>query len=235
MLKISRYTVAIKELNKIILDNANLEIGYAELFVLIGPNGSGKSSFATSLLGLEEYERTGSVLVNGKESVGLRIDEIAKLGLFVSFQNPPEFEGIAFFDFVMAGLRALRPEDDISTFKIRKKMLSLLKEVGLGEEFLSRQLNLGFSGGEKRKSEILQMLLFEPSVAVLDEVDSGLDIHSLSKICNLIKNYVKEKKASFLVISHNPSFIKRLEPDKIYTIKDKQFVEIGLEAVNFSD
>lgn len=230
-LKIKRYSVGINELGKQILDNAELEIKSGEIFVLIGENGSGKSSFAMSLIGIPGYERSGSVKVAGIETIGLRIDEIAKSGLFVSFQTPPEIDGVSLFNFINSGYRAIHGDNGLSSFKLRKKILETADMVGLGESFLERSTNQGFSGGERRKSEVLQMLILEPKIAVLDEVDSGLDIKSTANIAKILRNIASEKKISMLIISHSPEFIKKLEPNRIIELKDKGFKEVAIDEI----
>lgn len=227
MLKIKRYTLGLKENGKQILDNASLEIENGQICVLVGKNGVGKSSFAMSLLGLSEFERSGSVMINNIETIGLDTYEIAKLGLFVSFQTPPEFEGITLGQLILSAYKNFS-NDNLSSFKIKKEILKIMSLLDLDSEFLDRDVNVGFSGGERRKSEILQLLVLRPQVVVMDEVDSGLDISSLNKISKILKNYTKDRNASLLVISHNPEFIKKLQPNKIFELKEKQFCEIDM-------
>lgn len=230
-LSIKRYSVGISDLGKQILDNAELEIKSGEIVVLVGENGSGKSSFAMSLLGIPGYVRNGSVKIDGKETVGLDIDEIAKCGLFVSFQTPPEIEGVSLFNFINTSYRAIYGENGLSSFKLRRKIQETALKVGLNDSFLERSINQGFSGGERRKSEVLQMLILDPRVAVLDEVDSGLDIPSTANIAKVLKEASNDKGIAMLVISHSPEFIKKLNPNKIIQLKDKHFEAISLDEI----
>jgi Fe-S cluster assembly ATP-binding protein len=231
-LKIKNYSVKIKDLNRKILNEANLEINKGEIFVLVGHNGAGKSSFAMSLIGIPGYKRTGSVFVGDTDTVNLNIDEIAKTGLFVSFQSPPEFEGLTLFDFINTAYRSIYGDNGLSSFKLRKKIIDSAKAVGLDESFLARSTNQGFSGGERRKSEVLQMLVLEPEIAVLDEVDSGLDIESTRNVAKLLRNFATENQKSLLIISHSPEFIKRLNPDKIIELKEQKFIETTFSNID---
>ncbi len=235
-LRISKYTLKISELEKQILDKADLELNSGDIGVLIGPNGSGKSSFALSLIGIQGYQKSGSVEVNEEEISGKNIDEIAKAGLFVSFQAPPEIEGLSLFDFINSAYRAIHMEKGLSSFRLRKKIIETATLVGLNESFLSRSTNQGFSGGERRKSEVLQMLILEPKVAILDEVDSGLDIQSNLNIARILKDFAKVQNSTILVISHSPEFIRKLQPKKIIELRDKSFIEVSMDDIEkYSD
>jgi Fe-S cluster assembly ATP-binding protein len=231
-LKIKNYSVKIEDLNRKILNEANLEINKGEIFVLVGHNGVGKSSFAMSLIGIPVYERTGSVFIGDTDTVNLNIDEIAKTGLFVSFQSPPEIEGLTLFDFINTAYRSIYGDNGLSSFKLRKKIIDSAKAVGLDESFLARSTNQGFSGGERRKSEVLQMLVLEPEIAVLDEVDSGLDIESTGNVAKLLRNFATENQKSLLIISHSPEFIKKLSPDKIIELKEQKFIETTFSNID---
>lgn len=231
-LKINNYSLKISELNRQLLDSVNLEVEKGEIVILVGENGSGKSSFAMSLLNLPGYERSGSVSVDSAETIEMAIDEIAREGLFVSFQAPPELDGVALFDFIVSGYKALNPEGGLSSFKLRKKIIETAKLVGLNETFLERSTNQGFSGGERRKSEVLQMLVLEPKVAILDEVDSGLDIKSTNNIAKIIRQKANEGAMGFLIISHSPEFIRKVKADRIVGIVDKKLVPVKLEELD---
>jgi Fe-S cluster assembly ATP-binding protein len=231
-LEIKNYSLKISELDRQIIENEELRIKNGEIVVLVGENGSGKSSFAMSLLGIPGYERTGSVIIDNNETIDLNIDEIARAGLFVSFQSPPEIEGVTLFDFIVSGYKAMNPKYGISSFKLRKKIFETASQVGLNESFLERSVNQGFSGGERRKSEVLQMLILEPKIAVLDEVDSGLDIKSTHNIAKIIRQKAEEGQMSFIIISHSPEFIKKLNPTRIIELKDKKFTEISIDQID---
>lgn len=231
VLEVKNYSLGLAETGRQILDRANLSVDRSEIVVLVGENGSGKSSFALSLLGIPGYERIGSVKVDSNETLGLKIDEIAKLGLFVSFQNPPEIEGVTLYDFISTAYRSIYGQSGLSSFKLRKKIIDAATIVGLGEHFLKRSINKDFSGGERRKSEVLQMSVLEPKIAVLDEVDSGLDIKSTSNIARILRKTADEKQTAIIVISHSPGFIKKLQPNKIIELKDKKFEEISISEI----
>jgi Fe-S cluster assembly ATP-binding protein len=235
-LEIKNYTLKIEELDKQILENVDLKIRDGEIIVLVGENGSGKTSFAMSLIGLPGYARNGSIKLNDVETIESNIDEIAKAGLFVSFQSPPEIDGLSLFNFISTAYRSLYGEGGLSSFKLRKKILEVANLVGLNETFLERSTNQGFSGGERRKSEVLQMLVLEPKVAILDEVDSGLDIKSTHKIARILREKASEGKMSIIVISHSPEFIKKLSPNRIIELKGKKLVEVSMaEVEKFED
>lgn len=228
LLEIKNYSLKITELNKDILDNADLAIDKGDIIVLQGKNGSGKSSFIMSLLGLSAYSRSGTVKIDGEESIDKSIDEIARMGLFVSFQSPPDIEGVSLYEFLSTAYRAIYPEDKTSSFKLRKEMIKNAEMVGLNKSFLERETNRGFSGGERRKSEVLQMLTLKPKIAVLDEVDSGLDVESRENIAKIINDLARGKekeRITFLIVSHSNEFIDLLKPDYRITILDKKLVE----------
>ncbi len=229
-LKVTSYSLTIRENNKQILENANLELEPGTVTVILGENGTGKSSFAMSLLGFEDYERSGSVMINGVETIGMETFEIARLGLFVSFQSPPEFEGINFEQFLINAYKAFNQDATTSIFKIRKSIKEKIEKIGLSEEFLKRDLNQGFSGGEKRKAEILQMLVLQPKIAILDEVDSGLDIKSRARIAEVIREQAKAG-TTFLIVSHSLEFVKTLEPNRIVELRDKKFYDIDISEI----
>lgn len=231
LFEIKNYSLKLPDLDKELLEKASLRVDEGEIVVLIGENGSGKSSFAMSLLGLPEYTRKGKVLVEGKNIIDLNIEESARAGLFVSFQSPPEIEGVSLFNFIHSAYKSCHPDSGLSSFKIRKLIAENVKKVGLNESFLERSTNLGFSGGERRKSEVLQMLTLMPRVAILDEVDSGLDIKSTQNIAEVLKNFVKESNSALLIISHSPEFIKKLSPDRIMELKAKKFVEVDFNEI----
>lgn len=231
-LQIKNYNLRITEFNKHILDNVNLDVKPGEILVLVGENGSGKSSFAMSLLNLPVYERSGSVIIDGSETIDMSIDEIARSGLFVSFQAPPEIDGVSLFNFIQSSYSAMHPEGGLSSFKLRKKIQETAELVGLNDSFLERSTNQGFSGGERRKSEVLQMLVLEPKIAVLDEVDSGLDIKSTNNIAKILRQKANEGGMSFIIISHSPEFIKKVKADRIIGIENKKFKEVNLAELD---
>lgn len=229
---ISNYSVKIEETGKQILSSANLDINPGEVIVLVGKNGVGKSSFAMSLLNIAGYEKSGSVNINGIELSEKEIEEVARSRLFISFQSPPELDGVSLFNFIQKSFRSIYPQDEISSFKLKKAIHSALTEVGLDDSFVQRNMNQGFSGGEKRKAEFAQLMVLNPLYAVLDEVDSGLDIGSTIAITNLIRKLARENQIGFLLISHNLDFIKKINPDRIIELRYQNFHEIEFSRLS---
>lgn len=226
MLIVKDYSLSIKKENsnnKVIVKNINLELPEGHIIAIIGANGVGKSSFVTSLLGFEGFERSGSVIVNDVETIDKGPDEISKLGVLMAFQSPPEIEGIKLIDLIIKSYKAIN-NDTTTAFKIRKKALGLAKILRLPSDILDRSVNLGFSGGERKKTELLQILTIEPKVAILDEIDSGLDYDSIEIVSSLICDFVSSKRSSVIVVSHNPLFIKKLNVLAVYEIKDYNLV-----------
>ena len=243
---------------KEILKGIDLEIRDGEVVALLGPNGHGKSTLLNVIMGHPKYEVTeGSVLYGDKNILELPTDERAKLGLFLGFQNPVEIPGVSNSDFLRAAVNA-RNEKPISTYKFYKVLDSATKEVKIPFDFVTRNLNEGFSGGEKKRNEILQLLLLKPSFAMLDEIDSGLDVDAIQVVADVI-NKEKSSERSFLVISHyarlfdlitptravvivngrvvidgDPKTIKRIDTEGYEFIKTELGIEIEKEEANMN-
>jgi Fe-S cluster assembly ATP-binding protein len=212
---------------KKVLNGVDLEISENSIHSLMGQNGSGKSTLAQTIMGNPAYEVTGGkVEFNKQDVLKLKPEERSKLGIFLSFQYPSEVSGVS----VQSYLRLLynnSHEERLSPVKFREHLFQKAEILGIKKEMLGRSLNEGFSGGEKKKMEMLQMLILEPMFAILDEVDSGLDIDAL-KIVSKAVNYLKEKnKMSVLVITHYARILKYLEPDLVHIMKDGQIVRSG--------
>ena len=204
---------------KEILKGINLKLEDGKVHALMGPNGSGKSTLALALMGHPKYKITsGKIILNGKDITNLYPDEKAKKGLFLSFQNPQEIKGVTIYNFLKQALNSISKEK-ISFFDFKRLIEKKAEELNLDKEFLKRYLNDGFSGGEKKKSEILQMFVLDPSIAILDETDSGLDIDSLKTISEGIKKFTKKGKIS-LIITHYKRMLEYLKPDKIFIMSD---------------
>ena len=224
MLEIKNLKVEIE--GKEILKGINLKLEDGKIHALMGPNGSGKSTLALALMNHPKYKITsGKIILNGKDITNLSPDEKAKKGLFLSFQNPQEIDGVTVYNFLRQALNSVSKEK-VSIFEFRKLIEKKAEELGLEKEFLLRYVNAGFSGGEKKKSEILQMFVLDPSIAILDETDSGLDIDSLKTISEGIKKFTKKGKIS-LIITHYKRMLEYLKPDKIFIMSDGK---IALEA-----
>jgi len=209
-----------------ILKGVSLEIKPGELCVLMGPNGSGKSTLAQTLMGSMKYEvRSMKIELDGRDISKLTPDKRAKLGLFLAFQNPVEVPGVSYFNFLRL---AVKNGESLIDFK--KKIVKTAQSLGFEENLLSRSLNDGFSGGEKRKSEILQALTLAPKYAILDEPDSGLDIDAQKIMAEKISELVKSG-TGILLITHNPRILKFLKPDKVYIMVDGKIVRDGLNGI----
>jgi len=201
---------------KEILKGVNLTVELGKGHALMGPNGSGKSTLANVLMGHPAYEITkGSIKYNGEDITSLPPNERAKKGIFLSFQYPQEVSGVTISNFLRAALNSRGEKVSVPDFnKLLKEKMKLLK---IDEEFLKRYLNEGFSGGEKKRAEILQMAVLDPTLAILDETDSGLDIDSLRAVANGI-NTLMSKDKSVLIITHYKRILEYVKPDKLSII-----------------
>ena len=203
---------------KEILKGVNLKTGPGEVHAIMGPNGSGKSTLAYTLLGHPKYKVTqGDILIDGKSILKLKADERAKKGLFLGFQYPTEVSGVGFSHFLRTAYNSLSKAlegDDREVFitvrEFQKYLKENLEKVGLKEEFLSRYLNEGFSGGEKKRAEVLQMAVLKPKIAILDEPDSGLDIDAIQAVAKAISQ-VSGKEATTIIITHYARILKYLD------------------------
>jgi Fe-S cluster assembly ATP-binding protein len=213
-----------------ILKGVNLVIPQGEVHAIMGRNGSGKSTLSYVLAGKEDYEITeGEVLLNGVDILGLEPDERAAAGLFLAFQYPIEIPGVSTMTFLKAAMNAqrkARDEAELST----PEFMRLVKEAGaalnVDAAMLKRPLNVGFSGGEKKRAEIMQMALLKPSLAVLDETDSGLDIDALQVVSNGV-NSLRDGKRAMLVITHYQRLLNHIVPDVVHVFSDGRIVESG--------
>lgn len=193
--------IACEAEGKEILSDVSLIVNQGDCIALLGPNGHGKSTLLNVLMGSPKYKVTvGSVSFDGDDLLSLSTDERSKKGIFMAFQNPPEVPGVVTMDFYRAMLNA-RSEKPISLIKFYRETTSSYEKVGLDSTMASRHLNEGYSGGEKKRNEILQMLMLSPSLALIDEIDSGLDVDALNVISDVI-NEMKEKGTTFIIISH---------------------------------
>ena len=202
MLEIKNLKASIN--NKVILKGLDITIKPGELHAIMGPNGSGKSTLANVLSGKNGYEISGELKYQGKSLKEISIDERAQKGIFLAFQYPIEIPGVNTNNFLKTSLnkvRKARGEKELDTLSFLKLLKEKSSELGIDEKMLSRQLNVGFSGGEKKKNEILQMKVLDPNLVILDETDSGLDIDALKIIADGV-NSSRDKKKSFLVITH---------------------------------
>jgi len=220
---------------KEILKGVNLKTGPGEVHAIMGPNGSGKSTLAYTLLGHPKYQVTqGDILIDGESILDLKADERAKKGLFLGFQYPTEVSGVGFSHFLRTAYNALSKAlegDDREVFITVREFQKYLKEnlakVGLKEEFLSRYLNEGFSGGEKKRAEVLQMAVLKPKIAILDEPDSGLDIDAVQAVAKAISQ-VSGKEATTIIITHYARILKFLDKlDYVHVFAEGKIMKTG--------
>ena len=213
---------------KTILDNLNLDLPAGEVHAVMGPNGSGKSTLSKVLAGHPDYEVTGgSAKLEGIELLGLSPDEIARMGLFLAFQYPIEVPGISIANFIRAALQARLPEgENVKAVDYYKQLYEKMDELGIDRKFTSRSLNEGFSGGEKKRCEILQMSMLEPRYCILDETDSGLDIDALREV-SLGVNRMKGPERGMLVITHYQRLLEYIVPDKVHVMWEGKIVLSG--------
>ncbi|MCH8915685.1 MAG: Fe-S cluster assembly ATPase SufC [Thaumarchaeota archaeon] len=220
---------------KEILKGVNLKTGPGEVHAIMGPNGSGKSTLAYTLLGHPKYKVTqGDILIDGKSILGLKADERAKKGLFLGFQYPTEVSGVGFSHFLRTAYNSLSKAlegDDREVFitvrEFQKYLKENLKKVGLKEEFLSRYLNEGFSGGEKKRAEVLQMAVLKPKISILDEPDSGLDIDAIQSVAKAISE-VSGKNSTTIIITHYARILKYLDKlDFVHVFADGKIMQTG--------
>lgn len=215
--------------NKILKD-FNLKVNAGEVHAIMGPNGTGKSTLAKAIAGHEDYEVTkGSILLNEQEILDLDPDERAREGVFMAFQYPIEIPGVTTTNFMKAAINERRKQAGKEPIKA-KDFLKLMKEkmkyVDIDQSFMSRELNVGFSGGEKKRNEIFQMAMLEPKLAVLDETDSGLDIDALRVVANGV-NKLKNKDNAFVVITHYQRLLDYIVPDFVHVMYNGKIVRSG--------
>ena len=211
---------------KEILKGLNLSIGKGEVHVIMGPNGAGKSTLANVILNNPEYKKTsGKIELDGEDITNLSTDKIAKKGVFMSFQAPEEIPGISCLNFLKVAKNKI-DEKPVKIFEFKDSVKNYAKELNMNANLIDRNLNVGFSGGEKKKNEILQMLVLNPKLAILDETDSGLDVDAIKAVSKGIEMY-KSNKNSILIITHNMSILESLDLDFVHVLVDGKIVKTG--------
>ncbi len=221
MLDIKKLSCSIVDSDIPILKDFSLQIKEGETHVIMGPNGTGKSTLAKVIMGHYQYEvNHGDICIDGESILHLSVDERAKKGIFLCMQDPTVIEGVSNSEFLRTARGSITGEK-VNLYTFIKDMEQAMKDVSLDSNMLHRSLNKGFSGGEKKKNEILQMKFLKPKYIILDELDSGLDVDSLRIVCENINNYMKEnKEASLLIITHYPRILEYLKPDYVHILKD---------------
>jgi len=211
-----------------ILNGVSLAIGEGEIHALMGPNGCGKSTLASTLLGSPEYiVRSGTILYKGDDITEWSADERGKAGMFLAFQYPQEFPGVSVLNFLRQTIEA-RTGKEMSILNLRKEMLGWMQRLDIEPAFADRYLNEGFSGGEKKRNEILQMALLQPDFAVLDETDSGLDIDALQIVATGINQIMESNpKVAVLTITHYQRLLDHLQPKHVHVLVDGRIVTSG--------
>ncbi|OBR66312.1 Fe-S cluster assembly ATPase SufC [Paenibacillus oryzae] len=213
---------------KEILKGINLEIKGGEIHAIMGPNGTGKSTLASALMGHPKYEVTeGTATMDGEDLLEMEVDERARAGLFLAMQYPSEIPGVTNSDFLRSAINARREEgSEISLIRFIRQMEGKMKELEMNPEFAHRYLNEGFSGGEKKRNEILQMMLLDPKIVVLDEIDSGLDIDALRIVANGV-NAMRSEDRGFLIITHYQRLLNYITPDFVHVMMQGRIVKSG--------
>jgi len=227
MLDIKELRAAIP--GKEILKGLTLSVPSGEVHAIMGPNGAGKSTLSQVLAGRADYEISGSASMNGEDLLALLPEERAAKGLFMSFQYPLELPGVPAMTFVRTALNAQRKargEAELSPGEFLKKVREVAKTLGMADDMLRRAFNVGFSGGEKKRMEMLQMAMFEPRVAILDETDSGLDIDALRNVSDAI-NALRAPDRSMLLITHYERLLEYVKPDRIHVLVAGRIVDSG--------
>jgi len=228
MLKIKNLNAGIEETK--ILKGINLEINAGEIHAIMGPNGSGKSTLSSVIAGDENYEvESGSIMLNGEDLLEMDPDERAHKGVFLSFQYPVEIPGISVSNFMKAAINEKRKnlgQDPISAKDLLHKMKEKMELLNMQKGYLSRNMNEGFSGGEKKRNEIFQMAMLEPKLSILDETDSGLDIDALKVVANGV-NKLKSKENATIIITHYQRLLNYIVPDFVHVLHDGKIIKSG--------
>lgn len=227
MSKLEIFNLHVEVSGKEILKGVSFVVNTEEVLVVMGPNGAGKSTLSNVLMGHPKYIITsGKILFDGVDITNLSTEKRAKLGIFMSFQNPLEISGVTFTNFLRTSYNAIKGTE-IKLGDFTQNIKEKMKFLEMDDKFRLRSVNVGFSGGEKKRAEILQMMLLEPKFAILDEVDSGLDVDALKTVAKGI-NFVKEKnKSSVMMITHNSKILEYVKPDKVIVLKNGKIIREG--------
>ena len=230
MLVIKDLYAKVKSNDKEIIKGLNLEINKGEVHVIMGPNGSGKTTLSNVIFNNPHYEITsGDILFEGEKINDLKPDEIAKKGIFMSFQIPEVIPGVTIGEFLKAAKTNITGEK-VNLFTFAKELEDNMDKLEINKNYINRELNVGYSGGEKKKNEILQMLTLNPKLAILDETDSGLDVDAINIVSKGIKLFKNEENA-VLIITHNTKILKSLDVDFVHILVNGKIVKTGDKAL----
>ncbi len=213
--------------DKEILHGISLEIKPGETHVIMGPNGAGKSTLGNAIMGNPSYEVTGGeMFFDGKSLSDMAVNERAKSGIYMSFQNPLEVPGVTLGNFIKTALEQ-RTGKRVRIWDFRKKILAAMNVLQMDPSYAERDLNVGFSGGEKKKAEILQLMLLDPSLAILDETDSGLDVDAVRTVSEGIRAFQKNRDSALLIITHNAAILNSLHVDATHVLAEGKLIRSG--------
>ncbi|MCR5494177.1 MAG: Fe-S cluster assembly ATPase SufC [Treponema sp.] len=225
LLDVQNISVSVDD--KKVLDNLSLKIGAGETHVLMGPNGAGKSTLGNILMGNPVYTlNSGKIYFDGKDISEDSTDKRAKAGLFLSFQNPLEVPGISLESFIRSSIQQ-RTGERVKLFQFQKELKANMELLNMDASYARRDLNVGFSGGERKKSEILQLLMLKPSLAVLDETDSGLDVDAVRTVSKGVQEYQKNQNGGLLIITHSTRILESLHVDYTHILVKGKIVKTG--------
>lgn len=226
LLNIKKINVEVE--NKKILNDFSLEINSGEIHTIMGPNGVGKSTLSRVIMGDNNYKLlSGDILFNNESILGLKTDERARLGIFLAMQYPTEIPGISNQDFLRTAM-AQNYDKRIGLYEFILKCEKASEELKMNKSLIHRDLNCGFSGGEKKKNEVLQIKMLKPKLIILDEIDSGLDVDSLRIVSENIRDYKKDNPdTSIIIITHHPKILEYLVPDYVHIVSNGQVIKIG--------